>query len=269
MKIQDLNNEMQNLVDELDKLLKFNYYKLIKELEIWKNASFEIKEESRKNKDAIKRLRQKVKDHVAVLKGIKEKKKEEIRNFINAIISRTTTINVFKPIKFNLKRDGEAVKDRHYLIHALNYLDENQLQSLASWKDNDFQYVEALEIFFKLINFRRKSDELRDPGELKRWLKINYFKLTEEEKCQNKTDKEILQYLDEIEIDNKEHEKTKKKEWLENQLKTERIRMPIEEEDPPPNQIILDFDWIKFGKMKNDSIEDKKMKSRKILENQK
>jgi hypothetical protein len=262
MKIQDLNNEMANLIEELDKLLSFNYYRLIKELELWENASFEIKEESRQNKDAIKRLRQKVKDHVKVLKGISYSKKNEIRNYINAIISKTTSINFFKPIKFNLKRDGEAVKDRHYLIHALNYLDENQLQALASWKDNDFHYVEALQIFFKLINFRRKIEDLKNPNELKQWLKVNYFKLTEEEKCRNKTDSEILEILNEIEIINSANKDSIKKEKLENQLKKEMVRMPIEEEEPPPNQITTNFEWFKFGKLKNDSMEDKKMKSK-------
>ena len=269
MKIKDLNLEMDDLVRNLDKLLNFNYYKLIKELELWENASFEIKEESRKSKDAIKRLRQKVKEHVAILKGINKRKKTEIRNFIISIISKTTTTNVFKPIKFNLKRDGEEVKNRHYQIHALNYLDENQLQMLASWKDNDFQYQEALDLFFKLINFRRKSEDLKDPNELKRWLKVNYFKLTEEEKCSGKTDKEILQILDEIEIENLENEKLNKKIQLDEKLKNEKIRMPIEEEDPPPNQIVDEFEWFKFGKLKNDSIEDKKLKSRKILQSQK
>lgn len=177
MKIQDLNEEMAALFEELDKTYKFNYYKLKRELELWANASFEIKEEPRKSQVQVNRLRKKIKEKIKYLQSIKSHKKSEYKEFIISIIDKTCSTSIFNTVMFKQNDEYEKVrKDLSGLIHQMNYLDEIKLDQIALWKDNDFGYQSALNIFFKLINFRRKLIDLQNPKEFKIWMKKFYLK---------------------------------------------------------------------------------------------
>jgi hypothetical protein len=223
MKIQDLNMEMAALFEELDKMYRFNYYKLKKELELWANASFEIKEEPRKSQVQVSKLRKKIKEKIKYLQSIKSHKKSEYREFIISVIDKTCSTSIFNTIKYKQDDEYDKVrKDLSGLIHQMNYLDEIKLDQIALWKDNDFGYQSALNIFFKLINFRRKMTELQNPKEFKDWMKKFYLK------CENEVEEEekinLKRRLDEM-------KKTKLKKKKENDTKIKRMQSD-EDEDP-------------------------------------
>jgi hypothetical protein len=266
MEIQDLNFEISDLFQKLDKIYEFNYYRLIKEMELWDKPNLDLKIENRKTEKDRKALRKKIKDRFNHLNKIKDKNK--YRNYLIDIVNRNCqNIDIFNNQNFDQTNVYANIrKDLSILIYQMNYLDEINLKKLADWKENDYQYKNKLELFFKLIKFKRKTDDLKDPNEFTEWIQKHYLK-SPDESIKNSISKEMLDILDEIEIENNgnkiKEQRKQDEERIKEKQKGIQIKMEIDEEDETNLKRTNEFDWFDSWKFMKDLEADKKRRKQK------
>lgn len=137
------------------------------------------------------------------------KKEEEIEE-INIIIRQLINKLQFeeKPIIYDIHYVKiENKKNLLKKILSLAFINEAQLQKLRNIKTENRSLNEAMDIFFKLINFKIKS---RDHGWYQEWLWQEYINLQrkpKEKENQSKDEnvtKELIEELEKIEAENNE-----------------------------------------------------------------
>ena len=128
----------------------------------------------------------------------------EERNDIIKIIENLTSKLTFeeKPIHYDISLTNIINRRKLCLyIQSLAYLNEVQIQKLAGWRKDSIYLNKIMKLFFKLINFRHKIQEI---DEYLSWIKDKYiidqYKIEKVEKKTKSTNEELIGVLDEIQI---------------------------------------------------------------------